>query len=62
LFASVGYDFCNVAEMRANDNYDIDNDGIVDIAKGDLYKDNSGSGLAFDFSGLLLNAGIQFAF
>lgn len=61
LFATAGYNYCNIGEMRYTQGVDADGDGYNEAEEGDVYGD-SGTQKAynFDFSGVFYGAGIQF--
>jgi hypothetical protein len=61
VFASAGYNYCNIAEMRYTEGIDADGDGYNEVNEGDVYGDpDTQKAFNFDFSGVFLGAGVQF--
>lgn len=56
----LGYRAMKISEMKYTANADIDGDKIIDYKKGDSFLGTEGKPLKFDFSGLVITAGIEF--
>lgn len=62
LYVEMALLMAKIQKMEAEENVDVDGDGIDDVRKGDAFSDDSGNTLAFDFSGVQGKFGIRLSF
>lgn len=62
LRAGIRYQFLNFLPLIIDSDIDTDNDGDIDVKRGDPYKDLNHEKMPLDYSGLALEAALQFGF
>ncbi len=62
VFIEAGYRLANVMHMTAAQDVDFNDDGVVDVKKGERYTNSKNQPVQFDFSGFKVNLSLRSAF